>query len=338
MPGWFRLVLILLCPAAQALSISSFSQGRLAGHSLNVVQIPVLAPSFAQVAGPPAVPAQEGYADLPGVRLWFKDIGGSGQAVVLLHANTGTSASWQNQYRAFSEAGYRVIAFDRRGWGKSVANPATGPQPGSTAEDLHNLADFLKLGRFHLVGVAGGGFVALDYAAWHPERIMNLVVGASSGSVQEQEVRDFAARALLPGIALLPQQYRELGSSYRGANPRGTLEWINIEEHAQQPGSLSQPPRTPNTYAKLERISVRTLVMPGDADLLAPPALMRMWGSHLVNAEWATVPDSGHSIAWEQPEIFNSNVLRFLKGCHGESIRSAATEAEPFVIPPCSIP
>jgi hypothetical protein len=59
--------------------------------------------------------------------------------------------------------------------------------------------------------------------------------------------------------------------------------------------------------------------------------------TNIVNPEWTTVPDSGHSIAWEQPEIFKSNVLRFLKGCHGESVRSAATEEEPFVIPPWSV-
>ena len=59
------------------------------------------------------------YAELPGVKLWFTDTGGTGTPVVLLHANTGTAASWEAQAQAFSRAGYRVIAFDRRGWGKS---------------------------------------------------------------------------------------------------------------------------------------------------------------------------------------------------------------------------
>jgi pimeloyl-ACP methyl ester carboxylesterase len=258
--------------------------------------------------------------------LWFKDTGGSGQVVILLHANTGTSANWERQFTAFSQAGFRVIAFDRRGWGKSIANPGTGPQPGSVAEDLHGLAEYLKLNRFSLVGVAGGGFVALDYAAWHPERLINMVVAASAGSIQDKEIRDFDARIMMPGFTSLPMQYREVGASYRGANPSGTAEWINIEEHAQQPGSPSQPMRNPNTYAKLEKINVRTLVMPGDADLIAPPSLMKLWGSHLPNAEWISVPDAGHSIAWEQPEIFNSYVLQFLKGCRGRSIRDTGGE------------
>src|SRR5215475_12783191 len=116
------------------------------------------------------------YAELPGVKLWFVDTGGSGTPIVLLHANTGTSAYWENQIARFSRAGYRVIAFDRRGWGKSLAEPASGPQPGTIADDLDALADLLKLAKFHLVGVAGGGFAAIDYATWHPERLRSLVV------------------------------------------------------------------------------------------------------------------------------------------------------------------
>src|SRR5207253_4009108 len=84
-------------------------------------------------------PARQGYADLPGVRLWFTDTGGNGVPVVLLHANTGNSDSWEYNIPAFEKAGYRVIAFDRRGWGRSMAGPSSGPQPGSVAEDLQAL-------------------------------------------------------------------------------------------------------------------------------------------------------------------------------------------------------
>jgi pimeloyl-ACP methyl ester carboxylesterase len=75
------------------------------------------------------------------VKLWFTDTGGTGTPIVLLHANTGTSASWEPQATAFAREGYRVIAFDRRGWGKSLADPATGQQPGSVAADLDALAN-----------------------------------------------------------------------------------------------------------------------------------------------------------------------------------------------------
>ena len=253
------------------------------------------------------------YAELPGVKLWFTDTGGSGQPIVLLHANTGTSAVWANQLENFSRAGYRVIAFDRRGWGKSMANAATGPQPASIAEDVGALADYLKLGKFHLLGVAGGGFAALDYAAWHPERLLSLVVGASTGRLADKEMAEFIERIEIPGIRKLPGAYREVGASYRGSNPDGTSRWTEIEEHARQADAPAQPLRTPNTLAKLETIPTPTLVIAAEADLLAPPALMRIWAAHMKNHEWATVPDSGHSIAWEHPEIFNEKVLEFVR-------------------------
>lgn len=253
------------------------------------------------------------YADLPGVKLWFTDTGGTGAPIVLLHANTGTSDVWANQVESFSLAGYRVIAFDRRGWGKSLADLATGPQPGSIAGDLDALADHLKLDRFHLVGVAGGGFAALDFAAWHPERVRSLVIGASTGQVADKEIADFIARIEVPELRKQPAVYREVGPSYRGANPDGTRRWIEIEEHARQPGAPAQPLRTPNTLAKIETISAPALVMAADADLLAPPALMRIWASHLRNHEWVLMPDSGHAIAWEQPITFNEKVLEFVK-------------------------
>jgi pimeloyl-ACP methyl ester carboxylesterase len=253
------------------------------------------------------------YAELPGVKLWFTDTGGTGTPIVLLHANTGTSVSWEAQATAFAREGYRVIAFDRRGWGKSVANPATGLQPGSVAADLEALANHLELEKFHLVGVAGGGFVSLDYAAWRPERLRSLVVAASTGQFAEREMRDISARVEIPELRKQAAVYREVGPSYRGVDPEGTKRWIEIEEHAQQPGAPSQPLRTPNTFAKLATITMPILVMAADADLLAPPALMRTWAAHLKNFEWSTVPDAGHAIAWERPDTFNEKVLGFVK-------------------------
>ena len=258
--------------------------------------------------------ARRDFANLPGVRLWFTDTGGNGEPIVLLHPNTGTSEVWEPQVAAFSKAGYRVITFDRRGWGRSEADPATGPQPGHVSEDLHSLADYLLLGRFHLVGVAGGGFVALDYAAWHADRLSSLVVGASTGSVSDREMQDFVARIEIPGIRSLPAHYREVSASYRGASPEGTKRWLEIEQHARQPNAPAQPLRSPNTFAKLAGITTRTLVIAADADLLAPPALMRLWARHVKGAQWAAMPDAGHAIAWEQPDLFNDIVLRFLTG------------------------
>jgi pimeloyl-ACP methyl ester carboxylesterase len=251
---------------------------------------------------------------LPGVKLWFVDTGGAGVPIVLLHPNTGTIAVWKPQIAGLSQAGYRVIAFDRRGWGNSIPDPMSGPQPGSVAGDLDALADRLALEKFHLIGTAGGGFAALDYAAWRPRRLCSLVVGGSTGAIEDKEVVDFIARIAIPDIRKQSAHYREIGPSYRGANPEGTKRWIEIEKSSRQPDVEFQPTlRSPNTLAKIATIPTPTLVIAADADLLAPPALMRVWARQLRNYEWAVIHDAGHAMAWEQPGAFNDIVIDFIR-------------------------
>jgi pimeloyl-ACP methyl ester carboxylesterase len=275
-------------------------------------------PLLALAAATLAIPAQAALPDgrqvaLPGVRLFFRDSGGPGEPVVLLHANTGTSASWDPQFEALSAAGYRVIAFDRRGWGGSTADPATGPQPGSVAEDLAGLTDHLRLGRFHLLGVAGGGFVALDYAAWRQDTLRSLVVAASTGSFSEPEMQGLNENLAIPGFRELPETFREIGPSFRAEYPERVAAWLAAEHAARQKDARPQPLRTPNTFAKIQAIRTPLLVISASADLLAPPALMRRWARHLPQAEWFNIADAGHSVPMEQPELFNRAVLEFLR-------------------------
>src|SRR5919201_924664 len=89
------------------------------------------------------------FAELPGVRLWYQDSGGAGVPVVFIHAATGSSQVWEHQVPAFTAAGYRVVTYDRRGFGRSVVDPA-GAQPGTGADDLLALVDHIGIGRFHL--------------------------------------------------------------------------------------------------------------------------------------------------------------------------------------------
>src|SRR5580704_11370971 len=139
----------------------------------------------AQTAQAPA-PAREALAELPGVRLWYHDTGGSGVPVVFLHANTGSSRVWEYQIPAFTAKGYRVIAYDRRGWGRTEIDPS-GPQPGIGADDLLGLLDQLKLDRVHIVATAGGAFVAIDFALSFPQRVRGLVIANSIGAVQDED-------------------------------------------------------------------------------------------------------------------------------------------------------
>src|SRR5712692_5261558 len=96
---------------------------------------------------------REASAELPGARIFYLDSGGSGAPVVFLHAATGSSRVWEYQIPAFTTAGYRFIAFDRRGWGRAVVDPG-GPQPASGADDLLGLIDHLGVERIHVVSTA----------------------------------------------------------------------------------------------------------------------------------------------------------------------------------------
>jgi pimeloyl-ACP methyl ester carboxylesterase len=281
-------------------------------------------PSFAQA---PAQ-ARETYADLPGVRIWYRDTGGTGVPVVLLHATTGSSRVWEYQFPAFTENGFRVIAYDRRGFGRSVIDPA-GAQPGTGADDLQSLMNHLGIDRFHLVGTAGGGFVALDYALSFPERLRSLVVASSIGGVQDEEFLALSRRMRpSPQFEALPPEIREVGPSYRAANPEGTQRWVELERVSRPPGvpnvvaSLVAPPgplapaqtmRNRVTFSVLEGIKVPTLLLTGDADLFAPPFVLRLLAARIKNAESVILPEAGHSAYWEQPDVFNRAVLGFIR-------------------------
>lgn len=260
-------------------------------------------------------PARQAAADLPGVRLWFTDTGGRGVPVVFVHAATGSSRVWEYQRPAFASRGYRVIAYDRRGYGRSVADPS-GAQPGTGADDLNALVDYLKIDRFHLVSTAAGGFVAWDYALSFPGRLRSVVVASSIGGVQDPEYLQAIERLRTPSFLAMPPDMRELGPAYRVSNPAGAERWRELERTARP--TSAQPPaqtfRNRITFALLETIAVPTLLLTGDADMYAPPPVMRMFAARVKGSTAVVIPEAGHSAYWEQPEIFNRTVLDFIRG------------------------
>ena len=145
---------------------------------------------------------REGLADLPGVHLWFtRQRRRPAHPWSSFTRPPAAAASGSTSVRSFEKRGYRVITYDRRGYGRSVAD-SSGPQPGTGADDLNALMDYLKIDRFHLVGTAAGGFVAWDYALSFPKRLRSLVVANSIGGVQDAEYpgsHAAAQNARLPG-------------------------------------------------------------------------------------------------------------------------------------------
>ena len=254
------------------------------------------------------------YADLPGVRLWYSDSGGDGPAVILLHAASGTSEGWVHQTPALEQAGYRCIAYDRGGWGRSILGDGEGGAA-SGPEELHALTVLLGLERFHLTGTAAGARPALEYALARPERVRSLVLAdCGAGASDEPEYLAMVRNFRSPEIDALPVEQRELSSGYRGSDPEGVARWLEIAGRSR-PHAARQPGQRVGatvTYALLETLTVPTLMLCGGADLVTPPALMRLSAAHIPGCRFQTVPEAGHGAFWEQPDVWNRIVLDFI--------------------------
>jgi pimeloyl-ACP methyl ester carboxylesterase len=225
------------------------------------------------------------------------DTGGKGTPVVLLHAATGHSGMWQHQLPAFTKAGYRCIAFDRRA-------------EGHASDQLHEVVASLGLERFHLVGTAAGAIVAVDYALSRPQWLRSLVLANTIVGVTDQDYLELSRRLRPPPqFDAMPADFRELGPSYRAANTEGTRHWHDL---AHQKPRVAYTTRNKITWAALETVKPQTLLLTGDADLYMPPSVLRLFAKRFRHCESVVLPECGHSAYWEQPELFNRAVLAFL--------------------------
>jgi pimeloyl-ACP methyl ester carboxylesterase len=259
---------------------------------------------------PPQAPAKEGLAQLTDTRLWFWDTGGTGEPIVLLHPASGSGLIWGYQQPVFATAGYRVISYSRRGYYGSA--PIDRAKPGIASEDLHEFGEFLGLGRFHIVASAAGGSIASDYAFSHPERLLSLTVSSNQFGVVDGDI--FAAGSRIrPQIwDEIPVEIREVGPSYRARNPEGFKQWIELERKSGLKDAFRQPLKNRITEPMLANLKVPTLVICGAADLATPPSIARMIAAKIPAAELVVAPEAGHSVYWEQPELFNRAVLSFI--------------------------
>ena len=259
---------------------------------------------------PEQVSAKEGMAELPGTRLGYWDTGGAGEPIVLLHPASGSALIWLYQQPVFARAGCRVIAYSRRNYYNSDLAPADNP--GTASGDLQNLIEFLRLERFHLVSSAAGGSVAADYALSHPERLLSLTVSSNNLAAASGYIAEAAAKIRTKEWDDLPRWFRELGPSYRAANPAGVQKWIELNHKSETGKGARQKLVNVVTPEKLETLKVRTLLMTGAADMFTSPSIMRMIARHVPDNEVVIAPECGHSIYWEQPEFFNRTVLGFI--------------------------
>jgi pimeloyl-ACP methyl ester carboxylesterase len=259
---------------------------------------------------PPQVPAKEGMLELPDTHLWYWDTGGNGRPVLFLHPATGSGLIWGYQQPVFAKAGYRVIAYSRRGYYNSV--PIARERPGVGSADLHSLAEHLGLQRFHLVASAAGGSVASDYTFSHPERVLSLTISSNQFGVRDGEIVKAAAFIRPKGFDEMPAEFRELGPSYRAINPEGTKLWMELEHKALIGAPVRQTMANMITQDRLRTLKVPAQVISGAADLSTPPSIARMIAAAIPGSELVVVPESGHSVYWERSDIFNAAILDFI--------------------------
>ena len=259
---------------------------------------------------PAQVPTKEAVAQLADTQLYYWDTGGDGEPIVLMHPNSGSALIWGYQQPVFAKAGYRVIAYSRRGYTNSA--PIVEGKAGNAADDLLALVDALGIRKFHMVAAASGGTTAAEFAVLHPDRLYSLTVSSNTLGLRSGEIRKMA-QSILPKNwdDIVPSEIQELGPSYRAANPEGVKQWLELE-HKAWVGSVRGQGRREVTEEKLAQLKVPVLLIAGAADLSTPPSISRVLQSKIPNSELVVAPESGHSVYWEQPDFFNRAVLDFI--------------------------
>jgi pimeloyl-ACP methyl ester carboxylesterase len=262
---------------------------------------------------PEQAPTTEGYVDVDGVKLWYLDSGGDGEPVILLHPLTGSAAVWGYQQPVLVAAGFRVIAYSRRGHLNSDEGPRDNT--GSAVTDLEAVATHLGLDKFHLVGSAGGGFIVPDYALTHPERLLSITIACSMAAIVDAELTEKYRLLMPPELSATSTWFKELSPSYRDANPDGVAAWKALEENATPNGRVRQARINTLNSEAFASITTPALLMTGDVDVYQPPTRLLELAARMTNAspEVVILSESGHSGYWEQPDAFNEALIEFLK-------------------------
>ncbi|MDB5544266.1 MAG: Twin-arginine translocation pathway signal [Hyphomicrobiales bacterium] len=255
-------------------------------------------------------PETESFVDIPGARLYARDTGGAGAPIVLMHPASGSAMVWSYQQPVFAKAGHRVIAYSRRGYAKSSAFDKSNP--GSGSQDLFELARALNLPRFHLVASAAGGSISMDFALSHPDMLLSLTISSNSAGVRDGAIFRAAEQIRPVGWDKMPVDFRELGPSYRAANAEGTKLWLELEHHSLVGTEYRQTPTNRVTDASLRNVKPPVLLISGAADLITPPAITRLLRDAIPRSEMIVAEETGHSVYWEQPDVFNKAVLDFI--------------------------
>jgi 3-oxoadipate enol-lactonase len=245
----------------------------------------------------------------------YYEVSGSGEPVVLIHAFSLDRRMWEAQVSALGD-GYRVVRYDLRGHGASVA--PTEPYTGFG--DLRELLDELGIERATLVGLSAGAELAINFAIAHPERVRRLVLAAPGlggyrapplpwlGPVFEAAGAGDAERAA--------RLWAETPIMALRSNPAaaGTVLSLVMENRRLWTYRRTEQPLDPPAIGRLAEIACPVLVIVGDRDLPHILEIAHLLVEGIAGARLEMVSGAGHLVSLDAPEAFDAAVAAFLRG------------------------
>jgi peroxiredoxin len=263
------------------------------------------------------------------IKLAYNDYG-SGQPIVLIHGWPLNKAMWEYQEETLVNAGYRVISYDRRGFGES-SKPWQGYDYDSLAKDLKDLIESLKLEDVILVGFSmGGGEVARYIGKYGSKAIAKAVLVAAVTpfmlKTDDNDAVDVSVfEGMKEGIAKdRPQFFKDFGKNFynhdelkdKGISD-GFLEFTwNLAMQASRKGTLDCVDSFGKTDFRddCKKFDVPTLIVHGAADRIVPMEVSAKNAEKLISgAELKIIEGAPHGLMVTHSEEFNSILLDFLK-------------------------
>lgn len=243
------------------------------------------------------------------------EITGEGRAVVLIHGLGGSSNTWTPQLPALGQR--RAVRVDLPGSARSPV-PHEPPTIESFAADVAAAVRTLGVERAHFVGHSLGTLVCQRIAVDDPSLVQSLALFGALTEPPDAARTGLVNRARTARGGDLAGIADQIAANAVAARSRETNPVITafVRESVMR--------QSPEGYAKacealaaattvdVRLISVPTLLMTGEADVVAPPAMARTLGDRISGASVTIVPDCGHWITVEKPEIVNRALGEFL--------------------------
>ena len=261
------------------------------------------------------------------IYIHYEDVG-AGRPVVLVHGFPLSGRSWERQIAVLLAAGYRVVTYDRRGFGQS-SQPSTGYDYDTFAEDLHKLLEALDLRDIVLGGFSmGGGEVARYLGTYGSERVSKAVImsGIPPFLLKTAETPDGLEQGAFDGIqaaiaadrpAFLSGFFRDFYNLDENLGSRISEEVVrdswNVAAAASPVGTWACPQTWHTDFREdLRRIDVPTLVTHGNADRILPIAATGARTHELIaHSSFVELDGAPHGCLWTHAEEVNRALLDF---------------------------